>query len=273
MDKTQAVPEPSIQVPALEVRGISKSFRDKRQELPVLKDISLSVAQGEFVSIVGPSGSGKSTLFHLIGGLTEPDHGQILLQGQDITGQKGHISYVPQQPALFPWRTIEDNVILAMEVAGVPVKEARMEARKWLLRAGLGGFESSYPHKLSGGMQQRASFLRGLLSRQEVMCLDEPFSALDALTRSDMQHWLLNIWEENKRAVLFITHNIEEALLLSDTVYLFSSRPATVLHKVKVPFPRPRREEIAEDSSFLALKRELTQYMREEQKKMLEGSR
>ncbi|RUT31678.1 ABC transporter ATP-binding protein [Paenibacillus zeisoli] len=273
MDKTSAIPGTPVQAPALEVRGISKSFREKRRELPVLNDISLSVTPGEFVSIVGPSGSGKSTLFHLIGGLTEPDQGQILLQGRDITGQKGHISYVPQQPALFPWRTIEDNVILGMEVAGVPVKEARAEAREWLLRAGLGGFETVYPHKLSGGMQQRASFLRGLLSRQEVMCLDEPFSALDALTRSDMQHWLLNIWEENKRSVLFITHNIEEALLLSDTVYLFSSRPATVLHKFQIPFPRPRREEIAEDPAFLTLKRELTQYMREEQHKMLEGSR
>ncbi|WP_068613808.1 ABC transporter ATP-binding protein [Paenibacillus tuaregi] len=258
--------------PALEIRGIYKSFRERKQQLPVLQDVSLSVAPGEFVSIVGPSGSGKSTLFHIVGGLEKPDQGQILLQGTDVTGSKGHISYVPQQPALFPWRTIEDNVILALEVAGVPLKEARQEAKKWLVRAGLGGFEQAYPHKLSGGMQQRASFLRGLLSRQEVMCLDEPFSALDALTRSDMQHWLLDMWEENKRSVLFITHNIEEALLLSDTVYLFSSRPASVLHSVKVPFPRPRREELIEDPAFNRLKRELTGYMREEQRKMREGS-
>lgn len=260
-------------IPALEVRGISKSFRERRNKLPVLQDISLTVAPGEFVSIVGPSGSGKSTLFHIIGGLATPDSGQILLQGKEVTGSKGHISYVPQQPALFPWRTIEDNVILALEVAGVPVKEARVEAKKWLVRAGLGGFETAYPHKLSGGMQQRASFLRGLISQQEVMCLDEPFSALDALTRSDMQHWLLDMWEENKRSVLFITHNIEEALLLSDTVILFSSRPASVLHQVKVPFPRPRREEMVEAPAFIALKRELTQFMREEQRKMLEGGR
>ncbi|MWV45884.1 ATP-binding cassette domain-containing protein [Paenibacillus sp. HJL G12] len=258
--------------PALEASGISKSFRAKRSSLQVLDDITLTVRKGEFVSIVGPSGSGKSTLFHIIGGLVKPDAGTVRMNGTDVTGEQGHISYMPQQPALFPWRTIEDNVLLSQEVQGSVDQAARENARYWLDKVGLGGFEKAHPHTLSGGMQQRAAFLRALLSPQELMCLDEPFSALDALTRSDMQRWLLDIWEESRRSVLFITHNIEEALLLSSRIYVFSGRPASVLQVVDVPFPRPRREEIIEHPDFIKLRRELSGWMREEQQKM-QGSR
>ncbi|WP_315370569.1 ABC transporter ATP-binding protein [Paenibacillus xylanexedens] len=255
--------------PALDVVNVHASFRERRSKLPVLNGLSLTVEQGEFVAIVGPSGCGKSTLFHIIGGLLKPQEGQVLMNGQNVTGQRGKISYMPQQPALFPWRTIEDNVLLAGEVASSapPRAEALEEARKWLSSVGLAGFEQAYPHMLSGGMQQRAAFLRALLSPQELMLLDEPFSALDALTRSDMQRWLLDIWEQNRRSVLFITHNIEEALLLADRVYVLSNRPATVLHEVHVPFDRPRREEITEESAFLERKRQIAQWMREEQQK------
>ncbi|MNW52218.1 Bicarbonate transport ATP-binding protein CmpD [compost metagenome] len=255
--------------PALDVVDVHASFRERRSRLPVLNGLSLTVKQGEFVAIVGPSGCGKSTLFHIIGGLLKPQEGQVLMNGHDVTGQRGKISYMPQQPALFPWRTIEDNVLLAGEVAmdTPPRAEALAEARKWLSSVGLAGFEQAYPHMLSGGMQQRAAFLRALLSPQELMLLDEPFSALDALTRSDMQRWLLDIWEQNRRSVLFITHNIEEALLLADRVYVLSNRPATVLHEVHVPFDRPRREEITEESAFLERKRQIAQWMREEQQK------
>lgn len=255
--------------PALDVVDVHASFRERRSRLSVLNGLSLTVEQGEFVAIVGPSGCGKSTLFHIIGGLLKPQEGQVLMNGLDVTGQRGKISYMPQQPALFPWRTIEDNVLLAGEVAtnAPPRAEALTEARKWLSSVGLAGFEQAYPHMLSGGMQQRAAFLRALLSPQELMLLDEPFSALDALTRSDMQRWLLDIWEQNRRSVLFITHNIEEALLLADRVYVLSNRPATVLHEVHVPFDRPRREEITEESAFLERKRQIAQWMREEQQK------
>ncbi|MBT2282306.1 ABC transporter ATP-binding protein [Paenibacillus polymyxa] len=254
---------------ALDVVDVHASFRERRSRLPVLNGLSLTVEQGEFVAIVGPSGCGKSTLFHIIGGLLKPQEGQVLMNGQNVTGQRGKISYMPQQPALFPWRTIEDNVLLAGEVAtnAPPRAEALAEARKWLSSVGLAGFEQAYPHMLSGGMQQRAAFLRALLSPQELMLLDEPFSALDALTRSDMQRWLLDIWEQNRRSVLFITHNIEEALLLADRVYVLSNRPATVLHEVHVPFDRPRREENTEESAFLERKRQIAQWMREEQQK------
>jgi len=256
-------------VPALEVQNVHASFRERKNKLSVLNGLSLTVEQGEFVAIVGPSGCGKSTLFHIIGGLLKPQTGQVLMNGQNVTGQRGKISYMPQQPALFPWRTIEENVLLGGEVSAhtPPKAEALAEARKWLTSVGLGGFEQAYPHMLSGGMQQRAAFLRALLSPQELMLLDEPFSALDALTRSDMQRWLLDIWEQNRRSVLFITHNIEEALLLADRIYVLSNRPATVLHEVHVPFDRPRREEMTEETAFLERKRQISEWMKEEQKK------
>ncbi|MDI6102530.1 ABC transporter ATP-binding protein [Actinoplanes sp. NEAU-A12] len=234
---------------ALTVRGLSHAFGD----LSVLSDVSLDVAPGEFVSIVGPSGSGKSTLFHLIGGLITPSAGEISVDGQ--AARRGLIGYMPQQPALMPWRTIEANVVLAQEIRGKADKPA---AREWLARVGLDGFAKSYPHQLSGGMQQRVAFLRALLSDQPLLCLDEPFSALDAMTRIEMHRWLLDIWEANRRAVLFVTHNIEEALLLSDTVYVFSRRPATILEKITVPFGRPRRDAVVDDPAFVKLRRHLT---------------
>lgn len=253
--------------PALEARSIYKTFRERKQKVQVLDGLSLAVQPGQFVSIIGPSGSGKSTLFHIIGGLTAPEAGTIWMNGADVTGQKGRIAYMPQQPALFPWRTVLDNVLLPRELAGMDKENAIQEARRWIERAGLSEFEQAYPHTLSGGMQQRTAFLRAMMSPHEVMCLDEPFSALDALTRSDMQHWLLDIWEENRRSVLMITHHIEEALLLSDTVYVLSSRPAQVLQKIDIPFPRPRREEILSDRAFLEMKGAISVMMREELKK------
>lgn len=256
-----------LPLPALEARGIYKSFQSRKQEIKVLDGLSLKVQPGQFVSIIGPSGSGKSTLFHIIGGLVTPDDGSILKDGVDVTGQKGLIAYMPQQPALFPWRTVEDNVLLPRELAGMPKEQAREDARRWMERAGLTGFERAYPHTLSGGMQQRTAFLRAMMSPQEVMCLDEPFSALDALTRSDMQRWLLDIWEEHRRSVLMITHHIEEALLLSDVIYVLSSRPAQVLQKIEVPFPRPRQENILSDPAFLDMKSTISAMMREELKK------
>ncbi len=259
-----AAGSPAIRTPFLELRGISKSFAQGRQQLQVMENISLTVHEGEFVSVIGPSGSGKSTLLQMIGGVMLPDQGDIMLQGQRINGLKGKAGYMPQQPALLPWRTIEKNVILARETAGLPRQESLALARTWLDKVGLGEFARAYPHTLSGGMQQRVAFLRALLGPQSLLCLDEPFSALDAFTRSEMQSWLLRIWEENRRSVVFITHHIEEALLLSDTIYVLSSRPAHVMQKVSVPFPRPRREELADTPEFIALRRQLTEALRAE---------
>ncbi len=251
--------------PKLEVRGIGKSFSNLGADNFVIKELSLYVNEGEFVSIIGPSGSGKSTVFHMIGGLLQPDLGEILLDGKDITGRRGHISYVPQQHSLFPWRTVLENTVLAMEVSGVSSKKQSRElAKEWLARVGLQGYESAYPDVLSGGMQQRVAFLRALLSPQEVMCLDEPFGALDALTRMDMQRWLLALWEDSRRSVLFVTHSIEEALFLSDRIYVFSEKPTGVLEEIIVPFQRPRGEDILQHSDFIRLRAHIYSLMKKE---------
>ncbi|MFD0696996.1 ABC transporter ATP-binding protein [Paenibacillus sp. GCM10027628] len=248
----------------LELRGIRHSFPVKKQNLIVLSDITLHVNDGEFVSIIGPSGSGKSTLFHIIGGLIAPSAGEVWLGGANVTGTKGLISYMPQQPALFPWRSIESNVAIAQEVAGESRSRALEKAREWLPKVGLGGYENELPHVLSGGMQQRVSFLRALLSPQEFMCLDEPFGALDALTRQDMQAWLLNIWEQNRRSILFVTHSIEEALYLSDRIYVLSNKPSTILEELVIPFRRPRQEADLQDPIFQELRLHIQSLLRKE---------
>ncbi|SOC39733.1 ABC transporter ATP-binding protein [Ureibacillus acetophenoni] len=241
----------------LNINKLNKTFGD----LHVLKDINLTVNEGEFVAILGPSGSGKSTLFQLIGGNQIPDQGEIFLNDELINGKKGFISYMPQQPSLFPWRTVLENVVLAAELKGKPNYE---EAKQWLAKVGLADFENSYPIELSGGMKQRVSFIRALLSKQNLLCLDEPFSALDEFTRLKMQKWLLSVWEENRKSILFITHSIEEAIFLADRIYILSKRPAEIKAEIKVPFSRPRDERLLESSEFFTLKQEIFQYIREE---------
>ncbi|KQX66967.1 ABC transporter ATP-binding protein [Paenibacillus sp. Root444D2] len=248
----------------LELRGIHQTFPGKKQRVSVLADISLHVKKGELVSLIGPSGSGKSTLFHIIGGLVKPSSGEVWLDGVNVTGSKGLISYMPQQPALFPWRSIESNVALAQEVAGETRTDALAKAREWLPKVGLGGYEQELPHVLSGGMQQRVSFLRALLSPQELMCLDEPFGSLDALTRQDMQAWLLNIWEQNKRSILFVTHSIEEALFLSDRIYVLSNKPAKIIEELVIPFARPRQESVMLEPKFQELRQYIQGLLRQE---------
>lgn len=232
----------------LELQQISKSFADKQ----VLDSISLTVNAGEFVSIIGPSGSGKSTLFSLIGGLLEPDQGVILMNDHEITNQTGHISYMPQQASLFPWRTILENVLLGQELRG---KQDKERAIQMLKKAGLGEVIHAFPHELSGGMQQRAAFIRALLSPQKLMCLDEPFSALDDFTRLDMQKWLLETWEAFERSILFITHNIDEALFLSDKIIILTDRPAVVKDVIDLPFARPRHEDLLLSPEFIEWKK------------------
>ncbi|WP_042351824.1 ATP-binding cassette domain-containing protein [Bacillus massiliigorillae] len=241
----------------LEMNDISFSFTSEQS---IIEHLHLSVKEGEFVSILGPSGSGKSTIFHLIGGLYQPNKGEILLKGKNINGCKGHISYMPQQPALLPWRTVLDNVVLGAELSGKVDKE---KAKEQIKKVGLEAYEHALPHELSGGMKQRVAFLRCISSPQSIMCLDEPFSALDELTRLSMQKWLLKVWEEDKRSVLFITHSIEEALLLSDKIYVLSSKPATVIKEITVPFSRPRSEDLLVSNELLQMKKELYHLLKE----------
>lgn len=232
----------------LSIQGIRKSFDEKL----VLGDVSFDVLDGEFVSLIGPSGSGKSTLFGIVGGLLEPEAGEIKVNDVSILNERGHISYMPQQDSLFPWRTILDNVVLGQELHG---EVDRAQAKRMLEFAGLGEVVHAYPHQLSGGMKQRASFIRALLSPQSVLCLDEPFSALDEFTRLDMQKWLLKTWEAHKQSILFITHSIEEALFLSDKIIVLTDSPAEVKEVIEVPFARPRDEALLLTEEFLMWKR------------------
>jgi ABC-type nitrate/sulfonate/bicarbonate transport system ATPase subunit len=234
----------------LSVHNVAKTFNNH----DVIKNLHLSIKEGEFVSVLGPSGSGKSTLFHLIGGLLTPDKGTIHIGDRLINGQKGSISYMPQTPSLFPWRTVLQNVLLGQELQGIKDVE---RAKSMIDNAGLGPYVDAYPHELSGGMKQRVAFIRALLSPQKLICLDEPFSALDELTRLEMQKWLLSIWEEHRPTVLFVTHNIEEALFLSDRVVVFSDKPAKVNREFHIPFERPRPEELLLDEEFLLWKKEI----------------
>ncbi|RHW31159.1 ABC transporter ATP-binding protein [Lysinibacillus yapensis] len=242
---------------SLAIHQLHKSFGER----PVLEDINLQVENGEFVAILGPSGSGKSTLFQLIGGLVLPESGTIELNGEAVNGKKGLIGYMPQTPSLFPWRTVLENVVLAAELKEKPDYQ---EARRLLQKAGLADYENAYPNELSGGMKQRVSFIRALLSNQDVLCLDEPFSALDEFTKLTMQKWLLSIWEANRKSILFITHSIDEALFLADRVYIFSKRPAHIKAEIKVPFSRPRDENLLETTEFFQLKQQIFKYLKEE---------
>lgn len=234
----------------LKLQNISKSFNGRT----VIRNFSAHIHKGEFISIIGPSGSGKSTLFNIIGGLLTPDSGDILMNNKSIKNKTGHISYMPQQPSLFPWRTILDNALLGQELYG---KKEIDTAKQMLNQAGLGDVIYSFPHELSGGMKQRVAFIRSLLSPQSLMCLDEPFSALDEFTRLDMQKWLLTMWEDYDKSILFITHDIEEALFLSDKIVILSSQPAQIKEIFTVPFKRPRDESLLLSDKFFDAKRQL----------------
>lgn len=241
----------------LEIKALHQSFG----EVDVLRDVTFTVNEGEFVAILGPSGSGKSTLFQLIGGILAPKSGAILLHQRPINGEKGHMSYMPQQASLLPWRTVLQNVVLGQEIQGKANKE---EAKQWLARVGLASFEEAYPIELSGGMKQRVAFIRALLSDRELLCLDEPFSALDEFTRLEMQTWLLSVWEKHRRSVLFVTHSIEEAIYLADKIVVLTKRPATVKQVINVPFARPRQEALLASAEFIALKQQLFTLIKEE---------
>ena len=241
----------------IELKDISKSFRSPGGTVWALSDIDMSIPKGSFVSIIGPSGCGKSTIFNIICGLLRPDKGTVEIEGRDVTGKRGMVSYMPQKDLLFPWRTILDNVIVGPEIKGIKRSEAKRRAKELFGVFGLEGFENSYPSMLSGGMRQRAALLRTILCDHPIMLLDEPFGGLDAMTRRHMQRWLLEIWERFERSVLFITHDIEEAIYLSDKIYVLTERPATIGLTLDIDLPRPRRPEVVTDARFIEYKRQL----------------
>ncbi|MBM4436193.1 MAG: ABC transporter ATP-binding protein [Actinobacteria bacterium] len=244
-------------VPAVLLEGVSKAYPYDGRPLEALHAVTLHVAAAEFVTVVGPSASGKSTMLNLIAGLERPTGGAIRLHGRTIDGDVGLVAHMPQRDLLLPWRRLLDNVILGPELQGVSREAARAEARALLPRFGLEGFETAYPRVLSGGMRQRAALLRTLLTHRDIMLLDEPFGALDALTRAQLQEWLLGIWDEFRKTVLFITHDVDEAVFLSDRVYVLSPRPGRVVLEVRIELPRPRRREMRLTPAFAAAKRGL----------------
>ncbi len=248
--------------PRVLAQGVSKNYREGRRTLQALRHVSLAAGDGEFVSIIGPSGCGKSTLFSVIAGVQRPDEGRIFIDGQDAPGGTGLVGYMPQKDLLLPWRTVLDNAILGLDVAGVPKAQAREEARSHLADFGLSGFEDSYPDALSGGMRQRAALLRTILCHKDILLLDEPFGALDALTRSAMHEWLLELWDRLGKTVLLVTHDVEEAVLLSDRVYVMTERPGRIKAELRIRLPRPRRYDVVTTQSFLEHKRELLGLLR-----------
>ncbi|HWD14121.1 ABC transporter ATP-binding protein [Pseudochrobactrum sp. sp1633] len=221
----------------LELKNIAKSFGS----LEVLRNISLHVAAGEFVSVLGPSGAGKSTIFNLLTGAEPMQKGSMLFDGAALTKARNAFAFMPQRDALMPWRRMIDNATLGLEVQGMSRQQARKLAEPLFEEFGLAGFEQAYPAELSGGMRQRAALLRTVIQQRDMLLLDEPFGALDALTRASMQQWLETMWQSHRWTALLITHDVREAVYLSDRIYVLSARPSTVVHEVTVDLPRPRR--------------------------------
>ena len=250
-----AAPSP-VAPPRLDIQHFSATYRDGRALLPVLDDVSLTVGDGEFVALIGPSGCGKSTLLDVVSGLASPAAGEVRLDGAPVPdhARLGRSAYMRQKDLLLPWRTALENAALALEVAGTPKRAALAAARARLPEFGLDGFANAYPAQLSGGMRQRVAFLRTILADRPLLLLDEPFGALDALTRAAMQDWLLGLWERERRAVLLVTHDVEEAVVLADRVVVLTARPGHVTHEERIALPRSRRRTLVTDPAFVAHK-------------------
>ncbi len=251
----------------LEVKNLTQTFVHKGVQLPVLDALNFSVDEGEFVALLGPSGCGKSTLFNIISGILAPDTGGIYLNGEQICGNTGRFAYMQQKDLLLPWRTVLRNVLVGPEIQQEPLDTAKEKAQQRLAQLGLGGFENSYPVQLSGGMRQRVALVRTLLFQKEILLLDEPFGALDAMTRTVMQSILLDVWTEGRQTVLLITHDVEEALLLADKIYVLTARPATLKAEMPVRLPRPRN---ITDASLIQLKKELLALLQVEMSKVFD---
>jgi ABC-type nitrate/sulfonate/bicarbonate transport system ATPase subunit len=239
--------------PRLELEEIVSTYEEGAQRLIALDGLSLTVAEAEFVALVGPSGSGKSTLLHIVAGLITQDSGAVRLDGQLTTAEQrlGQSAYMQQRDLLLPWRTTTGNAALGLEASGMSRSDAEQRAIRELWRFGLDGFGDAYPAQLSGGMRQRAAFLRTILPRKDLVLFDEPFGALDALTRSDLQAWLAGLWEQERSSVLLVTHDVEEAVFLADRVIVLTPRPGRVAFELTVSLPRPRTRSMIASSEFI----------------------
>ncbi len=239
----------------ISLKNVGKIFEQTQSTVEALVDISFDVRENEFVSILGPSGCGKSTLLKIISGLDSEYTGGVTVAGRDVREAVPSVCLMHQKDLLLPWRGVLENVALPLELKGVPKTEREQTALAYFEEFGLKGFEAMYPKQLSGGMRQRAALLRTFLDEGDVYLMDEPFAALDALTRFKMREWLLDVWQRHRKAVVFVTHDNEEAVFLSDRILVLSERPATVAQVFEVNLLRPRSRDILEDATFLQLRR------------------
>ena len=245
---------------ALATTAISQHFNGAgNKPLVVLQDVTLSVQAGEFVSLIGPSGSGKSTLLNILAGLDAPTAGTVWLAGHVTTPRErlGQIGLMPQRDLLLPWRTALDNAIAGLEVHGIPKRVARDEARALFARFGLAAFERTYPYALSGGMRQRVALVRSALAAGPVLLLDEPFGALDALTRAELHRWLIEAWQALQKTIVLVTHDVNEAIILSDRVFVLGARPGHIKGEITVDLPRPRDAAVQAEPAFGVLRQRL----------------
>lgn len=241
----------------LAVGQVTKSYDGKT----VIQDISIELNEKEIVCLLGVSGVGKTTLFNVIAGLSVPDSGNVMLNGADITGKAGHVSYMLQKDLLLPYRTIEENVALPLIIKGMKKREALRKALPHFKEFDLEGTEKKYPHQLSGGMRQRAALLRTYMFSEGAALLDEPFSALDTITKSMLHKWYLGVMEKINLSTIFITHDIDEAILLSDRIYLLTGRPGRITKEIVIKEKKPRREEFNLTESFLNYKKEILNHL------------
>jgi NitT/TauT family transport system ATP-binding protein len=248
----------------IDVRDVNISFKARGAVIQAVKSVSLNVQPGEFVSLIGPSGCGKSTLMNAVAGFTKADTGALLLDGKPIQGPGSDRGVVFQQYSLFPWMTVRKNVEFGLKMQGVSPAQRETQARTLLGLTGLLAFENHYPSQLSGGMKQRVGIVRALATSPQVLLMDEPFGALDSQTRSVMQEILTNMWQRLRLSVLFITHDIEEAIFLSDRIYVMTARPGRVKAEIEVPLPRPRKPEMMDSPEFVAMVRSIKKLIREE---------
>jgi ABC-type nitrate/sulfonate/bicarbonate transport system ATPase subunit len=246
--------------PKLVLEGVARSFGPT----VALSPVDLAVAPGEFVSIVGPSGCGKSTLFNVVSGILAPSEGRVSVDGREITGEAGHVGYMLQKDLLLPWRTVIENIVLGKALHGRVPPEAYARGVQLAERYGLGEFVHHYPHALSGGMRQRVALMRTLAMDRDLMLLDEPFGALDSQTRMEMQRWLLSVWREQQRTIVFVTHDIDEAIYLADRVVVMSPRPGRVREILPVALERPRGLDVLTTPQFAALKSRILDLVYEE---------
>ena len=249
----------------LRIEDVTLRFLPKGgKPVTALDNISLDVAEQEFSVIVGPSGCGKSSLLRLVAGLIEPSAGTISLDGKTVTRPGRDRGMVFQSYTLFPWLTVQDNVEFGLKLAGMAVEERKRTAKRYITEVGLEGFETSYPKQLSGGMMQRVALARALANDPAILLMDEPFGALDSQTRSLMQELLLNIWEHSHKTVLFITHDIDEAILLGDRVHVMTARPGRIKEMVEIGIPRPRNVDVLTSIEFIAIKRRIMALIHDE---------